>query len=233
MVVKIRRDNMGKSFLKIDASFFSHDKTIFLMEEYPDIADSIIRALWWLWERCRDRYQDGVLRKNARTIERMVLWKGEGGKFVEIITGDDARFLDYISEEEYRVHNWFKNQPHLDTEKQEEISKQNAKNAHAKYIREEQALLEKNWVNIADCDWLYLNGDGRLSVKYKRLPNFMELEDETFYKQSGFRETNRNSTKRDKGTRLGLIKEGTKPCKRCKQYFVSTISDECVDCRGR
>jgi hypothetical protein len=164
----------------------------------------------------------------------MVKWQGEKGQFISIVTNDETCFLEKKSDKKYIIHNLLDHNPMLRPGIKREISVKKSRAAHTNWaIITVENLLTKG-IKIEDCSWLNYVENGSFSyirVEYDLLPDHIEIGKETFFKNSGFRETNLNSDPKKQADRRRLIRKHTKKCKKCGDLFISSLSDKCIDCR--
>jgi uncharacterized phage protein (TIGR02220 family) len=116
---------MGMEYARLYFDFFTSEKTQYLIDE---CGDSGPICLMRLWVRAGQRNNDGVFLKSGRALEKIAGWKGEKGKLVKTLTDPDFLFLDEISENEFALHNWDNNNPHLG-EKAKQIRTDKARRA--------------------------------------------------------------------------------------------------------
>jgi hypothetical protein len=225
--------------MPLDLNFEDHLKTITIREEYPDLYEHVVmRIVFGLWRQGRLCYQDGIIKKTGRQIERLVGWKGEQGKFIEIVTHEDTLFLDKIDDKEYHIHNWYKRNPQFNKERPDNMVKRNVVKAHKMHEGRERAMLDsKGLMNgdlvVDDCPWLDFKGSyGRLRVVFDKVPKQMTLGDEYFHTRAEFREVNKNATPTQRNARITKIKKHTKRCKKCNKIFVDSSSGKCSSCQG-
>lgn len=101
---------MGMEYARLYFDFFTSEKTQYLLDE---CGDSGLICLMRLWVRAGQRNNDGIFKKSPRALEKIAGWKGEKGKLIKTLTDPDFTFLDKLDENEFSLHSWEKNNPHL------------------------------------------------------------------------------------------------------------------------
>lgn len=136
---------MAMEYARLYFDFLESEKGQYLLEECEDHG---IVCLLRLWCRAGRRYNDGFFKKNVRALEKIAGWKGEKGKFVKTLIDIDFPLLDRITENEFQLHNWLKNNPHL-SEKAQAIRTERARKAGLASAkkREEEATTSQLQVN--------------------------------------------------------------------------------------
>jgi hypothetical protein len=224
-----------RRYLPLDTGFRENGKVLHLKKKHGALYDSVIRSLIWIWIECRCRYQDGVLSKDAEDIELMADWTGEEGKFIEIVTSPKTRFLKKVSDNEYHMHNWYKNNPDLNPKRKNDISRQNSGNAHKRYHQEDLDCLAANGIeDYTKVPWFKneLSDIGRITIDLKKMPSKIDIRcaGEYFTKMNGLWEWFNHRTKDERYQLLKIIKANTRRCGGCNTVFVSTEVEVCPRC---
>jgi hypothetical protein len=120
---------MAMYYMKIHFSFWDHPKTEILKEDYLNAPvhenyDAICRALFKLWSYCKERQHDGRLIMSARRLAKTADWKADPDKLIKILTNEDTTFFNVVPGG-YQIHNWYKNNPDLNPDRQKDVSDQN------------------------------------------------------------------------------------------------------------
>ena len=226
---------MKAQSIPVSAGLTNHLKMKIIETEHgPKVRAFMLASLIELWTQCHFDYQDGIIKKSALDIEIMVRWQGEKGKFIEITTDERTCFINKIDDNEYQVHNYNKRNSYYRPEVRKEVSMQKSKAAHTSWAKRTVKMMETKGIKIKDCPWLHYVEDGQfhyIRVEYNNLPDYIELENETFHKRSHFEETNKNSDPKVQADRRRLIRRHTKKCNKCGILFISSLSNKCIGCR--
>jgi uncharacterized phage protein (TIGR02220 family) len=126
---------MAMEYARLYFDFFTSEKTQFLLDECG--SEGVV-CLQRLWVRAGQRNNDGVFNKTGRALEKIAGWKGESGKLVGSLTDPDFMFLEKISDNEYRLHNWLENNEHLSDKAKEMRVDKARRAANARWGNKEQ-----------------------------------------------------------------------------------------------